>query len=124
MRMTLLFGNTNVSKLFNKMEYSVSYERRAGAGEGTAKDGSTIFDTLAYKAIIELQTNGMSAEDMAALIAMLQSDCLLVTYDDPKTNDTRCSSFHPEFGTAKIWAYNIDGIGRWFDKTTVKLTEV
>jgi len=122
MRPTLIISNVDYSAAINKYSYTVTYERREGGNGGTAKDGSTILDILAYKAVIVIETNGLRGGDLAALVAMAQDDFLPVTFTDPRSNTTRTADFHIDVGEMRQAMWKNGGIV-WYAATKITLTE-
>lgn len=122
MRPALTINGVDYSEKMNKYSYSVTYEQREGGNGGMAKDGSSILDLLAYKAVISFETNGLPGTDLASMVSALDGEFLTVTFTDPKQNTTRTGLFHASVGelASAMWkAGNIT----WYKSVQITLTE-
>lgn len=122
-RPVLIINNVNFSDLLKEVgAYSVQYEKREGSNGGLMKDGSMTVDIVAWKAVIKVKTKGATASAFSALLNTLITDYVDVTFMDPKTNTLRTATFIPDKVEAPM-AYFVDGDVRWYNSTTITLTE-
>ena len=100
----------------------VSYEKREGDNGGLMKNGDMTVDIIAWKAIIEVETQGVSAEWIPLLLAEMINDYVSVSFIDPRTNNPRTGTFIPSVVESPM-AFFADGDVKWYNSTTITLTE-
>lgn len=122
MRPTLTINGVDCSDKINKYSYTMEYEQREGDNGGIAKDGSNILDILAYKAVITCETNGITGDDLAALLTLLQGDFLQVTFTDTRTNTDRTALMHATIGESQNAFWKGDSIV-WYKSTQLMFVE-
>lgn len=101
---------------------TVTYEKREGNNGGMMKDGSMVVDIIAWKAVIEVETQGIASNTMQALLAEMISDYVEVTFIDPRTNARRTAEFIPDVVKTPMTLF-VDGEWLKANSTTITLTE-
>ena len=122
MQPLLKLNGIDYSDCLKKFDYSLSYEKREGNNGGMMKDGSMTVDILAWKAVLKIATEGITAEKMAEILNHLIADYVEVTFYDTRTNAERTSSFIPSVLEVPA-AYFKDGKVQMYNSTQITLTE-
>ena len=92
-----MIGSTDVSDLVNGLK--IGYETLVSDNSGRNANGDTVIDVINKKVKLEITFRPMESDDMAKLLAAIESYVFNVTYRDAKTNSNKtitCYSGTPE----------------------------
>ncbi|MBQ7778391.1 MAG: hypothetical protein IJ396_07730 [Oscillibacter sp.] len=93
MRNRFKIDGVDFSALVNKYGYSVHYIPREGRLGGMMLDGSYTPDVLAWKAVVELPCNDLTADDLSNLLMACMKQEITVEFQDTKTGAPRTAVF-------------------------------
>ena len=93
----LIVNNVDVSDLVRSMK--VGYETLVSDNSGRNANGDTVIDVINKKVKLQIVFRPMESDDMAKLLAAIESYVIDVTYRDSKTNSNKtitCYTGTPE----------------------------
>lgn len=100
----------------------VTYIKREGVNGGMMLDGSMMVDVIAYKAVLTVPLNPMTAGEQSALLDAVCADYVNVRYFDVKTNAYRTAQFIPTIGTTSAVILRA-GSAKWFSGLAITFEE-
>ena len=108
--MILKIDGTDFSPFVSKYGYSVRYNKIKGSNDVTTMDGTLHEDILARKAIVNVQLNPMTSEDLASLENAIQRDYCLVTFYDTASGENKTTNMRCQLNNAEVVLNKLTGL--------------
>lgn len=114
MSKTIRINDVDVTNLFTRYGYVVSYKSIKGTNAGTMLDGSYQDDELAIKAVIKLPVMPLNADQVKTLLSLVYERTYVdLYYFDPVAGDYKTITAMRQASEQKYRGYGSDGKEYW-----------
>lgn len=114
MSKTIKINDIDVTSLFTRNGYVVSYKSIKGTNAGTMLDGSYQDDELALKAVIKLPVMPLNGDQVKQLLGLIYSKTYVdLYYFDPVEGDYKTIKAMREASEQKYRGFGSDGKEYW-----------